>query len=69
MVDVEKVKDRDTGGQQTELNNSVMFDFNRGLGFKCSGFDPIKRPNFNPEQAQLNGFNDSDFTQTDNLPF
>jgi len=43
MVDVEKVKDRDTGGQQTELNNPEMFEYNSGLGFKQGGIDPIKR--------------------------
>jgi hypothetical protein len=43
MIDVEKIKDRDTGGQQTELNNPEMFDYNTGLGFKQGGVDPIQR--------------------------
>lgn len=43
MIDIEKVKDRDTGGQQTELNNPLLFDYNYGLGFKIGGIDPIKR--------------------------
>jgi len=45
MVEVEKIKDRDTGGQQTELNTPLLFDYNYGLGFKIGGVDPIKRIN------------------------
>jgi hypothetical protein len=43
MIDVEKIKDRDTGGQQTELGQPLLFDFNRGLGFTIGGIDAIKR--------------------------
>jgi hypothetical protein len=45
MIEVEKIKDRDTGGQQTELNTPLLFDYNYGLGFKIGGVDPIKRIN------------------------
>ena len=43
MIDIEKIKDRDTGGQQTELGQPLLFDFNRGLGFTIGGIDAIKR--------------------------
>lgn len=43
MIDVEKVKDRDTGGQQTEQGQPILFDYNKGLGFTCNGVDPLKR--------------------------
>jgi hypothetical protein len=43
MIDIEKIKDRDTGGQQTELNAPLLFDYNFGLGFKIGGIDCIKR--------------------------
>jgi hypothetical protein len=43
MIDVEKIKDRDTGGQCTELGQPLLFDFNSGLGFKIGGVDPIQR--------------------------
>ena len=43
MIDVEKIKDRDTGGQQTDLGQPLLFDFNSGLGFKIGGVDAIKR--------------------------
>jgi hypothetical protein len=53
MVDIEKVKDRDTGGKQTELNRPIMCDYNFGLGFKINGIDPIKRPSMIPIQQQI----------------
>jgi hypothetical protein len=53
MVDVEKIKDRDTGGQQTQLNQPVLFEFNSGLGFKLGGIDAIKRVKAEPEQTSL----------------
>ncbi len=36
-VNVEKVKDMDTGGKHTALNDPIMFDFNSGLGFDVFG--------------------------------
>jgi len=41
MVDVEKIKDRDTGGQQTQFDSPLMFDYNYGLGFTMGGVDAI----------------------------
>jgi archaellum biogenesis ATPase FlaH len=52
FVDVRKVKDTHTGGQQTQLNNPILFDFNFGHGFKCGGVDCIKRP----KDIQVNAF-------------
>ena len=43
MIDIDKVKDSDTGGQQTEINLPVMLYYNHGLGFKINGVDPIRR--------------------------
>lgn len=45
LIDVEKIKDRDTGGKQTELNVPLMFNYNYGLGFLNNGKDAIKRQN------------------------
>jgi hypothetical protein len=63
MIDVEKIKDTDSGGQQTELNIPLMFNYNRGLGFKIGLNDPLVRMKEKPEpvQATLNGFEQSDF--------
>jgi hypothetical protein len=66
MVDVEKIKDRDTGGQQTELNNPEMFDYNSGLGFKQGGVDPIIRKH-EPNTKVTDSLNFFDIGS--NLPF
>jgi hypothetical protein len=52
MIDVEKVKDRDTGGQNTDLNIPLLFDFNKGLGFTMGGIDAIKRVKREPKKDE-----------------
>ena len=42
MVNVEKVKDLDTGGQHTRLDEPVLCEFNNGLGFKIGGVNPLQ---------------------------
>jgi hypothetical protein len=41
MVNVEKIKDKDTGGQLTQLNIPVLCEYNYGFGFVISGVDPL----------------------------
>jgi hypothetical protein len=41
MVSIDKVKDTDTGGEQTMLDDPIHFDYNFGLGFKINGVDPL----------------------------
>jgi len=41
MLDVEKVKDCDTGGKNTHLNDPILFEFNSGLGFINAGKDAL----------------------------
>ena len=43
MVEVTKIKDTDTGGKPTMLNEPMMLDYNFGLGFVIRGKDVIKR--------------------------
>jgi hypothetical protein len=43
MIDIDKVKDKDTGGAQSEMNTPTLLEYNFGLGFKVNGVDPIKR--------------------------
>jgi hypothetical protein len=43
MCEVVKVKDTDTGGRPTKLNEPILMDYNFGLGFKVGHKDVIKR--------------------------
>jgi len=67
MINVEKVKNNETGGQQTLKDQPVMFEFNKGLGYKCGLDDPIKRTEgvkrvqSTMEFKPMNGFEQSDF--------
>ena len=58
MVAIEKIKDKETGGDITELNNPLLFSWNSGLGFMISGQDPLKehRPNLSTLTNQKNIF-------------
>jgi hypothetical protein len=53
-VNVEKVKDIETGGRHTGLNEPVYCEFNSGLGFQVGGVDPLReyRPKSNSFPAQ-----------------
>jgi hypothetical protein len=42
LVSVEKVKDVETGGRQTLMDEPILFDYNRGLGFMNNAIDPLK---------------------------
>jgi len=35
------VKDKETGGDTTILDQPILFDFNRGLGFTVEGINPL----------------------------
>lgn len=39
---VYKIKDRETGGNETEYESPVLFEFNKGLGFMVDGINPLK---------------------------
>jgi len=41
-VQVEKVKDMETGGKHTGMDSPVVCDFNKGIGFEIHGTDPLK---------------------------
>jgi len=47
-VSTEKIKDIDTGGKHTGLNDPVYCEYNYGLGFTIYGNDAIK--NYRPKQ-------------------
>lgn len=41
-VQIEKVKDIETGGKHTGIDEPVVCDFNKGIGFEVHGKDPLK---------------------------
>ena len=43
MLEVDKIKDADTGGKPTMLGVPVLMDYNHGLGFVVGGVDVLKR--------------------------
>ena len=49
-IQVEKVKDMETGGKHTEMDFPVICDFNSGIGFQINGVDPLKP--FRPKEFQ-----------------
>lgn len=42
-VHVYKIKDKETGGQPTALNEPLRFDYNKGLGFTIGGINVLKQ--------------------------
>ena len=47
LISTEKIKDTESGGAITPLNEPILAEYNYGLGFKINGVDPLKeyRPN------------------------
>jgi hypothetical protein len=43
MINVEKIKDMDTGGKHTALNEPILCNFNGGLGFEIGGINPLQK--------------------------
>jgi hypothetical protein len=41
MISVEKIKDLDTGGKHTNLDEPILCDFNSGLGFVINNIDSL----------------------------
>ena len=42
MITIEKIKDRTTGGECTNLNEPMLFSYNNGNGFTQGHADPLK---------------------------
>ena len=64
LVDVAKVKDKETGGNLTLRDQEIYCDFNSGLGFTVMGKSGINR---NPLPAKDKGLLIDD--EPDDLPF
>lgn len=61
-VGVEKVKDMETGGKHTGLNEPVYCMFNAGLGFQINGVDPLEKHRPKEVQQTIDNNNFSRFT-------
>jgi hypothetical protein len=54
MISVEKIKDIETGGKHTYLDQPILCEFNNGFGFKLFGSDPLQ--NYRPKEIRPNQF-------------
>ena len=43
LIYVDKIKETETGGQQTPFDSPIMCEFNGGLGFTIDGINPIQQ--------------------------
>jgi hypothetical protein len=70
LVTTEKIKDTDTGGKITALNDYIFCDYNSGLGFKIAGVDPLKnnrakqpvQTKITMTEQKLNAINNKEWT-------
>jgi len=73
-VNVEKVKDMETGGRHTGIEEPIMCNFNSGLGFEINGVDVLKplRPKHEQlkiEEPRLTSLEQKMNAMKNNLPF
>jgi hypothetical protein len=61
-VQVEKVKDMETGGKHTPIDYPVVCDFNNGIGFAINGVDPLAKHRPQEVQKTIDENNFSRFT-------
>ena len=52
-IQVEKVKDMETGGKHTPIDSPVICDFNNGIGFQINGVDPLEKHRPKEIQKQI----------------
>jgi hypothetical protein len=65
MLEIDKIKDTDTGGKPTIKDFPLMFDYNYGLGFKLNGKDVIKHLQVEEGNSIFDEFSD----ELNDLPF
>jgi len=53
-VHVRKVKDTETGGKPTFLDEPMRLDYNRGLGFTIGGIDPLSNLRMDADRSVVN---------------
>ena len=69
-IHVRKIKDIETGGKVTPIDAPIEFDYNKGLGFTCNGFNTILNKSFNQIEERNNFTPNINFYEPDdNVPF
>jgi hypothetical protein len=73
-VNVEKVKDMETGGRHTGIEEPILCNFNSGLGFQIGNIEPLKnlRPKHEQtkiEEPRLTSLEQKMNSMNNNLPF
>jgi len=64
-INVEKVKDVETGGRHTLLNEPIICNFNSGIGFEINGVDPLKKFRVKPpKQTKIHVPKDGELMNT-----
>jgi hypothetical protein len=53
-IHVKKVKETETGGKPTMLNEPVFFRLENGTGFSCNGVNPLSGVEYKPEPMKPN---------------
>jgi len=48
QIYVRKIKDTETGGQVSPIDDPIEFDYNKGLGFTLNGQNILNQSSFNP---------------------
>lgn len=66
LINVEKIKDTDTGGKLTLMDAPILFEYNNGLGFTNDNIDPIKPHRKKPTYNNRLPYRDD---LSDDLPF
>ncbi len=66
LVYVDKIKETETGGKQTEINLPICFEFNKGLGFTIADINPITNSFQKQVDEQIKIEPNLEFTDKDN---
>lgn len=69
LINVEKIKDKDTGGDLTPMNSPVMCNFNYGLGFTIDNVDVLKDIRPKKHYDTISAVNYYEKDEDDDCPF
>lgn len=67
-VHVRKVKEKETGGEPTDMDAPLMYDWNNGLGYTINGYDPLRETTMQAKVIDFNTLSPSNEFEND-IPF